>query len=102
MDFPFHEGELVLDGRTYTLIEICLICGVAEVCIGDLVAFGIIDPIDDQSAAWIFSESSMQRAKRAVRLQRELGLEAQGLAVTLDLLEEVERLRRLVRRHGSA
>jgi chaperone modulatory protein CbpM len=106
MDFPFHEGELVAEGRTYTLIEISVICGVPESCVSDLVAFGVVDPsgdpTSDRSDAWVFTESSLQRAKRAMRLQRELGLEAQGLALTLDLLEEVERLRRLVRRHGLA
>ena len=100
MDERFLECELVIEGRTYTLTEVCTICGVHAAGLRELVAFGIIAPAAEHPDRGRFSEAALHRAKRAVRLQRDLELAGQGLALALDLLDEVERLRRLVRLHG--
>lgn len=101
MDGRSQDGEVVAESRTYTLVEVCAICGVHAHRVGDLVSFGIVEPTGPTQDAWQFSESAVHRAKQALRLRRDLGLEAQGLALALDLLDEVKRLRRMVSRLGG-
>ena len=101
MDEFFPDCEIVAETQTYTVLEVCVICGVHASRLGELVSFGIVAPTGLTHDSWRFSEIAVQRAKMALRLQRDLGLEAQGLALSLDLLDEIARLRRLIARlHG--
>ena len=47
----------------------------------------------EATLAWRFSGSALRRAATAQRLTRDLGLNAAGVALALDLLEEIETLR---------
>ena len=50
-------------------------------------------PRGDKPTTWRFSAVSVMRSRKALRLQRDLEINIPGLAVTLDLLDEVESLR---------
>ena len=86
-------GDLVADTQTYSLVQVCMICGVTTDLVVGLVAFGIVVPAGDRPESWRFSEVAVYRAKKAVRLHLDLGLDQQGLALSLDLLDEIDRLR---------
>jgi len=43
---------------------------------------------------WRFSGTALRRTRLALRLERDLELNLAGVALALDLMEEVERLRR--------
>ena len=43
---------------------------------------------------WRFSGAQLRRARIALRLERDLGVNAAGVALALELLEELEQLRR--------
>ncbi len=95
-------GEVVVESQTYSLVQVCVICGVATDRIAGLVAFGIIAPTGISPSTWRFNEFALHRAKKAFRLHRGLGLDLQGLALTLELLDEIDRLRAQVdRTHAS-
>jgi chaperone modulatory protein CbpM len=98
MDEPFYAGEIVVETQTYSLLQVCTICGVQAERVAELVSFGIIEPNRAQPDTWQFSESAVLRAKKALRLHRDLGLDHQGLALTLELLDEIDRLRMIVAR----
>ncbi|MGE0624810.1 MAG: chaperone modulator CbpM [Pseudomonadales bacterium] len=83
---------VVLDTRTtFTLVEFCSACGVEQRRVVEMVEEGVIEPIADQ-ADWRFHGEALLRAKRALRLVRDLGVNWPGAALALDLLEEIERL----------
>ena len=65
-----------------------------------LVEEGVIDPMQPASAVaqWRFSGEALARARRAVRLQRELELNPAAAALVLDLLDEIAALREALRR----
>jgi chaperone modulatory protein CbpM len=46
------------------------------------------------AAEWRFSGAQLRRARIALRLERDLGVNAAGVALALELLEELEQLRR--------
>jgi chaperone modulatory protein CbpM len=62
-----------------------------------LVEEGILEPEGTRRGRWRFPADSIRRARTAVRLQRDLELNLAGVALALDLLDRVERLRARVR-----
>ena len=89
----FDAPEIVTDGATYTLGEICLACNVTTEWIVDLVEYGAVDLLGSASPDWRFEGLTVVRVARAKRLQRDLGLNAPGIALAFDLLDEIAMLR---------
>ncbi len=78
----------------YTVDDLCEICQLTVERIFELVDYGVIDPVGASIAEWRFPTQSIIRARRALRLQRDLELNLAGIALALELIEENERLRR--------
>lgn len=91
------EGEIV-DRSTFTLTELCLAVGVHADLAIEMVACGVIETRAPgrEPQAWLFDVRALTRSRTALRLHRDLGVDWRNLALTLDLLEEVERLRQRV------
>ena len=88
-------SALLLDESSeLTLAEICSACSVPEQLVVEIVAEGIVEPIGDERTHWRFSGIAVARIQRVIRLQREFEVNLPGAALALDLLEEIERLRR--------
>lgn len=85
-------GYVLDETVTLTLTELSGVCRVHEEQIIELVEEGIIEP-DIQQQDWVFPSTQLRRIGRAVRLQRDLEINAAGVALALDLLEEIEELR---------
>jgi chaperone modulatory protein CbpM len=91
-------GVVLSETTVLSLDEFSCACTVEVESIRALVEEGIVEPIDDHAQNWRFSGASLGRAREALRLQRELELNLAGVALALDLLEEVRRLRRALER----
>ncbi len=90
-----HVHAVPLDeSAEFTLAEICSICSVPEQLVVEIVAEGIVEPLGDERTQWRFSGVAVTRIRRVMRLQREFEVNLPGAALALDLLEEIERLRR--------
>ena len=59
----------------------------------ELAEEGVIEPIGRNPASWRFRGVSLRRIRCAQRLEQDLGLNTAGVALVLDLLEELEELR---------
>lgn len=81
---------------TLSLAEFCRACGQPAEWVIALVEEGVLDPQGDRPIHWRFATINLRRALRAGRMQQDLGLNVPGIAVALDLLDEVERLQRLL------
>ena len=93
---------VILDERTEVSVrDLCRSCSVRRDKILALVEEGILIPISLRKADddYMFPSSSVKRANRALRLQRELELDLAGVALALELLEEIERLRSRLRNY---
>jgi chaperone modulatory protein CbpM len=87
------EG-VVLDERvTVTFTELTQLCGSDAEVVRLLVAEGVLRPLGARREEWRFSGIEIRRARRALRLQRDLDLNLAGTALAIDLLDEVEALR---------
>lgn len=58
-----------------------------------LVQEGALDPSGDDVSAWRFSGGSLSRVQAAMRLQHDLGVNLSGIALVLELLDELQGLR---------
>ena len=59
----------------------------------EIVEHGIVEPSGRTPEEWLFDDQAPVLAKRAAKLQRDLELEWEGVALALELLEEVQQLR---------
>lgn len=88
-------SALLLDESVeFTLTELCSVCSVSEQLVVEIVAEGIVVPVGADQGQWRFSGIAVARVQRAVRLQQDFDVNLPGAALALDLLEEIERLRR--------
>ena len=78
-----------------TLLELSMACGLPVDGILDLVLEGVLDPFGDSREQWHFDESHLRCVGISIRLQRDLGLNLPGVALVLQLLEELQSLRQV-------
>lgn len=86
-------GVLLDEQAALTLAEICRACAVHAEAIVELVDEGVLVPEEAGPGQWRFSALHLRRASVALRLQRDLGVNLAGVALALQLLDELEVLR---------
>ena len=75
-----------------SLSEFCKACGVNADDVLKYIDHSVIEPpIED--GEWRFNSVCIRRVRQAGRLQRDLNINPAGLALALDLLEELDQLR---------
>jgi chaperone modulatory protein CbpM len=95
---PAVSGERLGTGGAWTLIEVCRVSGLDHDHLTMFISHGVVEPLGHGPEDWRFSDSALMRVKKAARLQRDLGIDAAGIALALDLLDEIARLRAEVSR----
>jgi chaperone modulatory protein CbpM len=88
------QGIVVEEELHLSITEICQACSIEEEHIHAWVSEGVLEPQGRIYTEWRFSGQSLRRAKIASRLVRDLELNTPGVALAIDLLEEIEALRR--------
>ena len=86
------EGELLGEQAALSLEELCRQFAVPREHVVALVEEGVVRA-DAGSGQWHFDLHAVRRVRIAVRLQRDLEVNLAGVALVLDLLEELESLR---------
>ena len=100
---PTPLSGVVLEEQTeLTLADLCRACAAETDLILALVAEGILvphspTPLGEAHTLWRFSGVYLHRAKVAVRLQNDLGVNLAGVALALELMDELAVLRQLRR-----
>lgn len=99
------SGILLDEQSELSLNEISRACSRSAEWIITLVEEGALEPSTNiaqrQQTQWRFSGSALQRARTAMRLQRDLGINLAGVALAMDLLDEIEELRGRLRRQNQ-
>lgn len=88
------SGIVIDDATEITVMELSLFCAVPREHIVALVDEGILEPLARAHDEWRFAGPCLRRAATALRLQRDLDIHLPAVAVILDLLDQIETLRR--------
>ena len=93
---PFQPlTGMVLDEQVrLSLEDLCEICGTSMERIVDMIDEGLLEPQGRTPGEWRFRCYEVRRVQVALRLQQDLRVNLPGAALILDLLEELEELRR--------
>ena len=87
-------GDIVEESVVLSVADLSRMMSVDERHIVELVEEGVLSVMEFQASEWRFSGATLRRARIALRLERDLSINLPGVALALDLLEELERLRR--------
>lgn len=93
----YIQGIVLDEEIRCSLADLCRLCGVNPEHIHDMIEEGLITPQGANPMEWQFTSIEIRRVQTTVRLQNDLRVNLAGCALVLDLLEELEELRRLQR-----
>jgi chaperone modulatory protein CbpM len=94
------HGSIVDDDTEMTLVELSQACSVHEDDVRVWVSEGVLHPSAEPGQPMRFRGASLRRARVAVRLTRDLEVNTAGVALALDLLDEIAELRSQLARAG--
>ena len=96
----FLSGDIVEEGLEVSVQDLCRMFAVEERHIVELVEEGVlgtqgaVSVVEVDRTEWRFHGAQLRRARIALRLERDLGINVPGVALVLELLDELEQLRR--------
>ena len=88
MGMPMVEVEYRL-----TLVELCRACDAREEDVRAWVDEGALAPEGGRPGEWRFASAALPRARTAARLARDFEIDARAIALVLELMDEIDRLR---------
>ncbi len=97
----YLSGTLLDERAEYSLGELCRICCITAETVIDMVTEGILEPSGRDPAKWRFCATSVVRIRIVLHLQQDLRVNLPGAALALELMDELEELRRLRRLFGT-
>jgi len=92
------KGTLLDEAVELSLEEISIACSCSREWVVELVEEGVLQPQGSGRADWRFPGTSLAKAHTAMRLQRDFEIDLAGVALALDLMDEIRRLREKLRR----
>ncbi|MCP9473394.1 MAG: chaperone modulator CbpM [Nitrospira sp.] len=100
MEDDVLTGNIVGREDVLTVEELASACHAEVTWVAELIEVGILAERGHDRAAWRFCAADLVCARRAARLQRDFEASIETVAVMLDLLNEIDRLRERLRRAG--
>jgi len=91
-------GVIVEESAELSLSELSHACATSTEWLIELVEEGVLEPAGRKPVHWRFSGSSLKRARTASRLHEDLRVNLAGVALALDLIEEIESMRERLHR----
>jgi chaperone modulatory protein CbpM len=95
-----YTFTLLNENTNCTLQELSDLCSQSSKLILEMIDEGMIVPAGSSPRQWRFGLKEIHRVQTAQRLIRDLEVNLAGAALALDLLEELEELRRQVSGKG--
>jgi len=93
-------GTVVEEQVEFTLVELCQASQTEQELVVTWVLEGILEPRGATPENWRFGGDALRRACVARRLARDLEINPPGVALALDLLEDIAALRARLEHRG--
>ncbi len=92
------SGQVFDENLQISLVEFCQICQINSTEVIEMVEEGVLEPVSGIShQEWYFNSRAINRLRTAKRLQQDLEINLPGIALALDLLQEIEQLRKQIK-----
>jgi chaperone modulatory protein CbpM len=91
---PALPGAIFEESALLTVRDLSRMCAVEERHIVEFVEEGVLNVIEIDTTEWHFTGAALRRARLALRLERDLEINLAGVALALELMDELQRLRR--------
>ena len=88
------RGSILEEATVLTVEDLSRICAVEQRRILAYVEEGVLDAVQIGAEDWHFRGPALRRARLALRLESDLELNLAGVALALQLMDELDRLRR--------
>jgi chaperone modulatory protein CbpM len=88
------RGAILEESALLTVKDLSRLCAVDERHIVEFVEEGVLHVVEIDTSEWRFSGGALRRARLALRLERDLELNLAGVALAVELMEELQQLRR--------
>jgi chaperone modulatory protein CbpM len=88
------SGDIFEEYAVLSVDDLSRLCAVDRNAIVELVEEGVLTVIEVDATEWRFPGAALRRARTAMRLQRDLEVNLPGVALALELMEQLDRLRR--------
>jgi chaperone modulatory protein CbpM len=92
------EAHLLGESDWLGTTEICQICRIELTAVVELADLGVVSPRGYAPDQWQFPATALPRLRTVGRLMRDLGVNASGAALAVELLDEQHDLERRLRR----
>jgi chaperone modulatory protein CbpM len=86
-------GKILEEEVELSLADLCRASQLPAERVIEWVHEGVVEPVGRNPESWSFRGVSLRRIRCARRLEEDLGVNTAGIALALDLLDEIERLR---------
>lgn len=94
-------GVIVEEEIQLTLVELSRACRAPEAHVIAWVYEGVLEPVGEAPQDWRFTGPALRRAKLALWLTRDLEINPPGVALALDLLDDIAALQAQLQRFGA-
>jgi chaperone modulatory protein CbpM len=88
------SGTILDEDMQCGLYDLCRMCNIPAELVHEMIDEGLIRPRGSEPRQWRFTAIEIRRVQTTLRLQRDLRVNLPGCALVLDLLEELQELRR--------
>ncbi len=91
--------SIVIDENQHlSFHEFCQLTSADESYLIEMINYGVLDPEGETAEDWQFSFLQLRRYQQAEHLQHDLQLNLSGVALSLDLLEQLRTLRERIKK----
>ena len=87
-------GAIFEETSLLTVEDLSSMCAVDERHIVEFVEEGVLSVVETETREWRFTGAALRRTRLALRLERDFELNLAGVALALELMEELQTLRR--------
>jgi chaperone modulatory protein CbpM len=87
-------GVLMDENTTISFVEVCQKCKISEDVLVDMLEHGLLPPSTPHTKSMDIDQRTFARIQSACRLQQDLGINAAGVVLVLELLDELEQARK--------
>jgi len=88
------SGVIIEDAHALTLEELCNAVQGEKTLIIQMVEYELIQPEGETPEQWRFDSVSLKRVKTAMSFYHDLEVNMSGIALALDLLDQIQQLQR--------